>query len=297
MRTKLLLVSALLATLATAALVRRDPTPDAFSAENLAALLARPLDPGPRRDEAAEPRALWKALLELPAVSRAENTLTLRLGRVLADPSAARLAAESAGELLSLPAEGPEGPLGLTLLQAVLNGPATEHTDTGSVLKLYGCRHSADADAGPLLEDTYYARLSLAAALRKAAEKAGTPLTLRGEDVPVKGGVNFEVQLAGEQQVLQVTFDGTQHPPLHARRTNRPSAPNDARARANLVQALETLAAREGLTLIVEGRTERVPEGVDLRLECSGRRLGLTVHCGTARLTSHLDLAGSSAEQ
>ncbi|MSR63815.1 MAG: hypothetical protein EXS08_15425 [Planctomycetes bacterium] len=295
MRTKFLLSLALLATFGTLAWVRRNSTPDALATTTFRALLARPLDPGPKGASSAEPQAFWRALLELPAVVRTENTLTLPLGRVLSDPSAARLAAESAGELLALEAESQGGPLGLTLLQAILAGPAVEQTETGAVLKLYGCRHSADADAGPLLEDSYYARLSLAGALRAAAQQRGLALTLRGEDAPVKGGVNFEVQLSAEQQVIEVTFDGTQQPPLRARRSGRPRAPNDARARANLVQALEALAADAGLTLLLEGRTERAPGGIDLRLEHNGQRLSLIARSGAARLATHLDLASPSS--
>jgi hypothetical protein len=51
-------------------------------------------------------------------------------------------------------------------VRILLDGPASERSAQGRTLKLYGCRCSADAAAGPALEDSYTARLSLAHALR-----------------------------------------------------------------------------------------------------------------------------------
>src|SRR5262249_36179300 len=148
----------------------------------------------------------WKALFERLA-EPTPGGLTLHLGHVLADPSAARASAESAGELLSLEAEGPHGKLGLPLWRAVLDGAVLEPGPERK-LKLNGCRHSALPEDGPVIEDTYRARLSIAHALRELAarEPGSTPLTLLGEDAPVRGGVNLEVQLVRGNQSICVTF-------------------------------------------------------------------------------------------
>lgn len=297
MRAQPVVLVALLGGLLTLALVRRAEGPDPFCEAALAELLSRPLDaPGTRPDGAVP---FWKALLEHPAVTRTPDGSVLRLGRVLADPSAARRAAESAGELLDLEAEGPEGKLGLPLWRAVLDGPVLRRSEGGRTLALYGCRHSADADAGPALEDSYYARLALAEALKRhaLAQPGEGAFTLVGQESPVKGGVNFEVQLVGARQSIAVTFDGHPTPVLRAARDQRPSAPNDARVRANLIGALCARAAAEGLgVLTVEGREAPVENGVDLRLEIVGGRLALTAtRGGTGRLATYLQLDESGA--
>lgn len=297
MRAQPAILVALLGGLLAVALVRRAEGPDPFSESALAELVAAPLDSGPRGDGSTAP--FWKALFEHPAVTRTPDGLCLRLGRVLADPSAARRAAENAGELLALEAEGPAGKLGIPLWRAVLDGPVLQRNENGRTLALYGCRHSADADAGPVLEDSYYARLALAEALKQhALAQAGEgAFTLLGQETPVKGGVNFEVQLLGTRQSVSVTFDGHSTPLLRAAREQRPSAPNDARARATLIEVLRARAAAEGLgELTIEGREAPVENGVDLRLELVGRRLALAAtRGGTGRLATHLDLDRSGA--
>jgi hypothetical protein len=301
MRTKLLLVLVLLSSLAGAAWVRSGACPvDLLTPERLMALLERPLDVAPTAAKeptgATEPRTFWDALLALPAAVRDGDVVTLTLGRVLADPSVARLAAEQAGELLDLPAEGPDGVLGGTLLDAVLHsavlhGPATTSGADGRTLSVYGCRHNADDDAGPLIEDTYAARQSLVRALRAGAEAAGEPLTVCGENAPVKGGVNFDVQQRGEEQRIVVTFDGSRAS-FSAHRSFRPRAPNDAHARASLVSALESLARTRGVKLHIEGREERAPHGVDVRIERYGTRLAVTATNAGERLAAHVALDG-----
>jgi hypothetical protein len=197
---------------------------------------------------------------------------------VHADPTRARASAEAAGELLSLPAidasgQGLDGD-GRPLWKAVLQGPAALRTDAGIVLKLYGCRHSADAASAPALEDTYAARLSIAAAFRRlASHEPGWPtLTIDGEHEPVRGGASFEVQLLGDQHMLQVTVDGSTEQALFARRTFDPEAPNDEVLRAAFVSGLERLVrqAPELGELRIEGAQTPLPEGVEVRLELLG---------------------------
>src|SRR6185503_8876477 len=170
----------LLAVLASVALVRRRGEPDVLSAPALALLLEQPLDAPPKAAPdapAGDGTPAWRALVEQLAETTPDG-LTLRLGRVLSDPTAAHASAESAGELLALEAEGPQGKLGQPLGRAILAGPALEAGERNA-LKLYGCRHSALPEAGPAIEDTYCARLSLAQALRAhaAAEPGSLPLT------------------------------------------------------------------------------------------------------------------------
>jgi hypothetical protein len=297
MQPKPALLVALLAVLLAAALVRRNAAPNALSEASLAALLACPLDSAGPRDEGSR-APFWQALLEHPAVTRTATGVTLRLGRVLSDPSAARLAAESAGELLALEAEGPQGKLGVPLWRAVLDGPSTQKSAHGRTLALNGCRHSADADAGPALEDTYSARLALGSALGELAlsEPGAGALTLLGQKMPVKGGVNFEIQLLGDVQSVVVTFDGRPAPSLKATRTFHAQAPNDARARANFVAALRARLEAEGLgKLTVEGETSPVADGLDVRIEEYGGRVALVAtRGGGGRLATHRELAGAS---
>jgi hypothetical protein len=224
----------------------------------------------------------------------------LRLGRVLSDPTAARVSAESAGELLALEAEGPQGELGTPLWRAILAGPALEPGER-IALKLYGCRHTALPEAGPALEDTYCARLSLAQALREhvSAEPGSAPLTLIGEHVPMRGGVNFEVQLLAETQSVVVTFDGHETAPLSATRAYHPRAPNDARARANLVQALRERTAAAGLgALTITDAEPSATDAIDVRIEQLGGRQSLVARRGATRLATHrqLDAAGAGEQ-
>jgi hypothetical protein len=295
---KLLLVALLAVFAALVALVRPARVTDPLAPETLARLLAQPVDrvPGAPPGLGEGPTPFWKALLAPPLVELAEAGRVLPLGRVVADPSAARGSAESAGELLELEAVGPDGPLGVPLWRALLERAAVGD-ERGRTLSVYGCRHSADPDAGPVLEDTYHARVSIVQRLRALAEGQGTPLVIRGEQTPVKGGVNLEVQLDGERQWVRVTFDGNAHPPLRAERKHRPPSPNDARARTRLVAALRALAAEEPAlgTLSIEGAEAAVSGGVDVRLEIYGGRLSLVARRGATRLSTHLVLDPSLA--
>ena len=268
------------------------PTPDRLSALSAGELLARPVDPPPGVAPASDAPALWRELLRSPA--SAEGGLTLKLGRVLADPSAARLAAEQAGELLRQPAKNAQGELGLPLWKAVLDGPATTRENGAPVLKLYGCRHSADADAGPVLEDTSAARLALARTLRElaAGDPAYSGLTLAGEETPAHGGVNFEVQLVGDRHSVQVSFDGHDAAPLTAERMFRPVAPNDDAARQSLVRGLRDESAADASLagLVIAGEDAPVPGGIDFRLERFGERQTLSARVeGAATLRVHRD--------
>lgn len=297
MRVKLAVLVALLGVLAAVALVRRAVDPDPLSPAALGQLLEQPLDSQPGSPQ-SEPIPAWRALLEQFA-ERTRGGLTLRLGNVLADPTAARASAESAGELLALEAEGPEGKLGLPLWRAILAGPVLERAPQRT-LKLYGCRHSARADAGPALEDSYHARLSLARALHALAteEPGSEPLTLSGEHAPMRGGVNFEVQLLAETQSVVVTFDGHEAAPLSATRAYRPGAPNDARARANLVQVLRARAAAAGLgALTVVDAPLQDPQAVDVRIERIGVRQSMLARRGATRVATHRVLGPPSASE
>ena len=297
MRTRLVLFAALLAVLAGMAFVHRSDGPDLLAPDALAALLEQPLDPAPG-SPANAPTPAWRALLGQLA-ERTPGGLTLRLGRVLADPTAARASAESAGELLELEAEGPQGKLGLPLWRAILARAALEPGPERK-LKLYGCRHSALPEAGPALEDSYYARLSLAHALAElaAAEPGASPLKLLGEDTPVRGGVNFEVQLLGDTQTVAVTFDGGDRTPIRVMRPFRALAPNDARTRANLVQVLRERAQGAGLgELTIEDAEPSSAGAVDVRIEVLGGRQSLLARRGQTRLSAHRVLAADPARE
>jgi hypothetical protein len=261
------------------------PLPDQLSARSAPELLELPVLPGPDGADGPARQPLWRALLEaLPATPDGRGRL-LALAGVHADPTRAQASAEAAGELLSLPAiaadgEDLQGSGAGPLWKAVLAGPAAERSAAGIVLRLHGCRHSGDAAAAPALEDTYAARLSIASAFRRlAAEEPGhPPLTIEGEHEPVPGGANFEVQLLGDQHMLQVTVDGSAQEALFARRTFRPDAPNDALLRAAFVSGLERLArqAPELGELRIEGLETALPEGVQVRLEHRGGTQTLT---------------------
>ena len=291
---------ALLALAAALAFVRRGSATEPYSVAALTHLLRQPVQGSPGLAE-APPAQLWHALLAAPfAETSAASTdgPHLRLGRVWAAPTVATLAAEHAGELLALEAEGADGPTGLPLWRVILDGPSTQ-AGALPTLALYGCRHSSDPDAAPVLEDTYAARLSLAHALEEHARDAGLALTLRGIDAPAKGGVNFEVQLVGEEHAVRVTFDG--HPGLafRARRRFRPAPPYDALVRANLVTALHALAAEEArfAKLVIEGEPSPAAGGVDLRIELVENRLALSAAREGARLRGHVNAASASTEQ
>jgi hypothetical protein len=297
MRSRTLLLAALGLPLVGLALVVPRREPELFPAATLQALLRRPLA-GP--NAGPNPPSFFQALLAHSSLTRDARGATLRLRRVLADPSAARLSAQHAGELLSLEAHTPTGPLGIPLWQAVLEH-ARPAEDGGLALELYGCRHLADADAGPTLEDTYAARLALADALAQHARtRAGAPpLELRGREVPVRGGINLEVELVGQTQAVRVTFDGAPEKMLRAQRVWRPTAPNDARARADLVAALRTEARAHGIDeLAVEGEHEPVADGLDVRLERAGERVSLVAtHAGKERLATWLEASADAQAQ
>src|SRR5688572_24026220 len=125
MAKKLLLVALLAVLAALVALVRPPRVTDPLAPETLARLVAQPVDPVPGAPAGLEgPTPFWKALLAPPLVELTESGRVLRLGRVVADPSAARGSAESAGELLELEAAGPDGPLGVPLWRAMLERAA-----------------------------------------------------------------------------------------------------------------------------------------------------------------------------
>lgn len=297
MRGKVALLLALLGVLAGMALTRRLRAPDLLSRAALEQLLDRPLDPPPGAP-AGDPSPAWRALLAQLA-EPGEHGLTLRLAHVLADPTAARASADSAGELLALEAQGPEGEPGGPLWRAILASPALEHGPPPT-LRLNGCRHSALSGDGPALEDSYSARLSLARALQElaATEPGSAALVLSGEHVPVRGGVNFEVQLQDGTQSVSVTFDGHAGASLRATRPLRPVAPNDARARANLVDVLRERAQSAGLgPLTVVDVEPATGTGVDVRIELLGGRQSLVARRGTTRLATHRVLDESGARQ
>ena len=288
-----LLAAALALVLGLAVVWEQPPEPDLFALEHVEALLAAPVQvSGPAR--VGDQRSLFEALLEHPAVTHTDAGTTLRLGRVLGFPTTARLAAESAGELLELEVETAEGRK--SLWRAILSGPATQDTpENGRALALYGCRHSADPAAGPVLEDSYFARLALARALEAHARAEPAPVTILGQEVPRRGGVNFEVVQQGEEQILLVTFDGCRGLSYEVRRPHRPLAPNDARARIQWVAALRAaFAARPELgPLVIEGELEPVA-GLYVRIEPFENRLALVAEGTGVRLSSWIALASGA---
>jgi len=284
---RLFLVAPLVVLAALAALPR--PTSEQLSARSLAELLTLPIDAVPGVKADADAPVLWQALLAGPAATPAANggAPTLRLGAVHTDPTVARLAAREAGALLELEVDSPSG--GKTpLWRALLAGPASRREGAGTVLRLNGCRHSADADAAPALEDTYTARLALGQALRElaASDPALGALTLEGEELPVRGGANFELVIDGRRHGLVVTFDGSDAPALRVERDWRPEASNDDEARASLVRGLRALAP----ALVIEGELEPALGGVDVLLENFSDRQGLVARAPGARsLRVHRD--------
>ena len=283
MRVRAVVLASLVTLLAGLAIVvGRSGRPDPLAPESLKALLAEPPDPPPGAPPVAG--ATWEKFLDTFA-EHTDAGLRIRLGHVLADPTAARASAEHAGELLALEAEGAEGKLGQPLWRVIVAGldaqPGAERT-----LDLHGCRHSALPEDGPVIEDTYVARLSLARALRELA--AGErPLVVRGEDTPVAGGVNFEVLYMHGVQSVSVSFDKSPTAPLRASRPYHPETPNDARAREALVQALREHAAAAGLGTLAIEPPETPSAGVDVRIEEFGDRLSLVACRGSQRLATH----------
>jgi len=275
-------LAALAATLALAGVVLRPQRSPEIRALDVAPQLLD-LVPATRSGEASAPQdpPLWKALLERAAPAASDGSRTLRLGRVQTDPTIARQAAEVSGELLLLPALEGSTELGLPLWKVLLDGPAAARSAEGTVLKLYGCRFATDADAATAIEDTYFARLALARALREIAAQHPEygPLTIEGEKMPVQGGANIELQLVGDAHMAQVTVDRNPAAPVFVRRTWRPSAPNDEAARRVLVEGLRARAAADATfaKLAIEGQAAAVPGGVDLRLEALYGRLALDV--------------------
>ncbi len=248
------------------------PTAEELSARSAGELLALPIRAAPgSRDEGPRP-PLWRALLDSPAAERRGSELVLRLGEVRADPTPARLSALQAGELLRLPAEG--DPSARPLWRVILDGPAVERTPDGLVLRLYGCRHSADPRLAPVLEDTYVARLSFADTLASLAREHPqySPLVIEGRETPVKGGANFEVQLIGDQHMVAVTVDETELEPVYSKRLFRAVTPNDTRLRESLARGLEEAAraTADGAALRIEGRDSPAENGVGFRLEYLG---------------------------
>lgn len=226
-------------------------------------------------------RPLWKTLLERAALAAPDGTPTLKLGRIHADPTIARQAAEAAGELLLLPAMQGATETGVPLWKALLDGPAATRSEGGTAVKLYGCRFTADIDAAAAIEDTYHARLALARALREivAQHPEYGPLTIEGEETPVQGGANFEVQLVDDAHMLEITVDRAAAAALGARRTWRPGAPNDEAARRAIVGGLRARAGADPAfaRLVIEGEAAPVPGGVDVRIEALYGRLALDV--------------------
>lgn len=294
MRSPLLPLAALLVAGALAAVVTRAPAPDPLAGDSLRALLERPLD-APPGVPAFSSEPLWRVLLAPPFAEVTPAGVTLRLGHVLADPTAARLSAECAAELLELEAQGPEGPLGISLGQAILT--LALEADPPRTLRLHGCRHTAEASAGPVLEDTYFARLALAAGLRRLAEaESGAALNLLGEKVPVAGGVNLDVQLAEGRQLLVATFEGRKETRRWASRELHPVPHNDARARSALGAALRDLAAADAsfASFTLEGLETPLAGGVDLQIEHIGSRVSLSARSGQTLVSAHRELEPSA---
>jgi len=284
-------VAAGLAVLASVALVARHSSSDPYSAAHLTALLEAPLTRSPQ-DASAAP-ALWRALLEHPRVTRTPEGLHFPLGRLQADPTVARAAALAAGELLALPTRTPEGTPGEPAWRVILVSSATRHEDGRRIVKLNGCRASATREAAPSIEDTYHARLSLAAALEALAREAGEPLTLEGTEAPVAGGVNCELVLLDGRQFLELTFAEGPERRWSVEREFTATAPNDARLRPAFVRALETLAAREPSLppLTIVGAETPEESGIDVRLELLGGRLSaLTPASQGQRLSAFVEL-------
>ena len=160
------------------------------------------------------------------------------------------------------------------LWKLVLDGPAARRTDEGLVLRLYGCRQSADVEATPAIEDTWFARVALAKAFREIAREHPeyAPLVIEGEEHPAKGGANFELQIIGDQHMVQVTVDDSDAEALLVGRHWRPVPPNDAAARAILVRGLLASARTDPdwASLAIAGEETPADGGLDLRLAFFG---------------------------
>ena len=291
MRSLVPVVAAGAVLLASVALVARARTSDPYDAKHLTALLEAPLTPRP--GEEGTPSPLWRALLEHPLVQRTPEGLTFPLGRLQTDPTVARAAALSAGELLALPTRTPEGTPGEPAWRVILASSAARTENGRRIVKLNGCRHSALPDAAPAIEDTYHARLSLAAALESLAREAGEPLELEGVEAPAQGGANFELMLLDGRQLLELTFAGGPERRWSVERKFQAVAPHDPRVRREFLEALRTLAARDATLppLTLQGLETPSAAGIDVRLEQLGGRLSLLTptHQGR-RLSAYVEL-------
>lgn len=286
MRSLVPVAAATLLLLGSVALIARHRSSEPYSEKNLAALLAAPLTSRAQGAPPEEP--FWRALLAHPSVRRTANGLELPLGRVQADPTIARAAALAAGELLALPSRDPAGKDGPPLWEVILASSAAREEHGQRFVRLFGCRHSASAEAAPALEDSYYARVALAEELQRLALAAGKPIVLEGVEAPVSGGVNFEVAWAAGRQIIDVTFANEPRQVWSAERPFEASAPSDATARASLVAALAKLAAADAslgsLTLL--GEESAQADGIDVRLELLGGRLSALTSASQGRRLS-----------
>ena len=291
MRPPVSVVAAGLALLACVALVARPKPSDPYSPAHLSALLEAPLTRPPGDTSARQ--ALWRALLAHPRVTQTHAGLTFPLGRLQTDPTVARAAALAAGELLALPTRTPGGAEGEPAWRVILASSATRKEDGRRIVKLNGCRASATPEAAPALEDTYHARLSLAAALEQLAREAGETVTLEGVETPERGGVNFELALLDGRQFLELTFSEGPQQRWSVEREFEASAPHDARVRPAFVAALAALAAETpGLPpLTIVGTDAPAEAGIDVRIEQLGGRLSaLTAASQGLRLSAYIEL-------
>lgn len=296
MRSVVSIVAAGVVLLSSVALVARGRGSDPYSSRRVTTLL----EAAPTRQPKDAPGApsVWRALLEHPLVERTPEGLTFPLGRLQADPTVARSAALAAGELLALPTRNPDGTPGEPAWRVILASSAARTENGRRLVKLNGCRASALPDAAPALEDTYHARLSLAAALERLAREAGEPLELEGTETPVQGGANFELMLLDGRQFLALTFAEGPERSWTVEREFQASAPNDARARTTFVTALRDLAASDPSLppLTVVGAEAPAAAGIDVRLEQLGGRLSLlTPGSQGLRLSAFIELEGRGA--
>jgi len=291
MRSHVPIVLAGVVLLGSLALVARKRTDDPYSSERLTALLEAPLTRSPKDQEPAP--QLWRALLAHPRVTRTADGLSLPLGHLQTDPTIARASALAAGELLALPTRTPEGTPGEPAWRVILASSAARSADGRRIVQLHGCRHSASAEAAPALEDTYYARLSLASALERLAREHGESLELEGVEAPVRGGVNFEFALLDGRQFLDLTFGEEPTRRWSVERDFQAEAPNDVLVRTRFVRALERLAAADPALppLKVLGAEAPAEQGIDVRIEQLGDRLSaLTQAAQGLRLSAYIEL-------
>jgi len=282
--------------LGSVGLIARGRQADPYSARHVRALLEAPLTRP--ADDTTPVQPFWRALLAHPRVRRTDAGLELPLGRVQVDPTLARAAALAAGELVTLPTRGPEGQPGPPLWEVILASSAAREEHGQRVVKLFGCRHSASAEGAPALEDSYHARLALAAGLERAAAQAGRPIRLEGVETPEPGGVNFEVAWVDGRQLLDVTFAGEPTRIWSVERAVTAATPDDAPARATFVAELTRLAASapELGALRVLGAEEAHADGIDVRLEVLGGRLSALTSSGQGlRLSAYVPLTTRAA--